>query len=256
MTKLIMDACCNHLGNMDIIKEMIVKAEKNGADYIKFQLYNHKRLNPDFPKFKEAHANYKKNEIDVSKLFSIFYTCSEVGIIPMFTIFSEDRIPFLYENMHKIQMPIKGVALKIASSDMSNYDLITKVIKQFPDLELFISTGMHSVQDIAHVKQTFSAQKNIKWMYCNSMYPAPEEDIRMSALLDFDGFSDHTIGIRKAKEVVSFDLVDYIEKHFTLSRNLPGKDQFFSIEPNELKELKNFIKYIESIPIYKSRWKG
>ena len=36
-----------------------------------------------------------------------------------------------------------------------------------------------------------------------------------------------------------------IEKHFTLSRSLPGKDHPFAIEPHELKEMVNNIRTAE-----------
>lgn len=39
MTKpiIIAEACCNHMGNIDIAKQLILAAKNNGADYIKFQ---------------------------------------------------------------------------------------------------------------------------------------------------------------------------------------------------------------------------
>jgi N-acetylneuraminate synthase/N,N'-diacetyllegionaminate synthase len=54
------------------------------------------------------------------------------------------------------------------------------------------------------------------------------------------GFSDHTEGSEAAILATSLGAV-FIEKHFTLSRKLPGPDQAASIEPAELK---NFVKNI------------
>ena len=55
------------------------------------------------------------------------------------------------------------------------------------------------------------------------------------------GFSDHTNSIVPAIVAVSQGAV-VIEKHFTLSKKLPGIDQKASIEPKELKELAKVIK--------------
>ena len=60
------------------------------------------------------------------------------------------------------------------------------------------------------------------------------------------GFSDHTFGTLPAIVASSIG-VDMIEKHFTLSRTLPGVDQKASIEPNELKKLINDLKQIKKI---------
>lgn len=50
------------------------------------------------------------------------------------------------------------------------------------------------------------------------------------------GFSDHTLGTEAGKLAIALG-ASFLEKHFTLSRSLPGKDQAVSIEPSELQEL-------------------
>ena len=39
--------------------------------------------------------------------------------------------------------------------------------------------------------------------------------------------------------------LDYIEKHFTIDQNLPGRDNKFSILPDDLNSLSNYIKIRE-----------
>ena len=36
--------------------------------------------------------------------------------------------------------------------------------------------------------------------------------------------------------------IEVVEKHFTLDRNLPGRDNKFAILPQELKDLSDYIK--------------
>ena len=60
------------------------------------------------------------------------------------------------------------------------------------------------------------------------------------------GFSDHTIGPIAAVGAVVMG-ANLIEKHFTLDKNLPGPDHWFSADTNELHELVRQIRYVEKI---------
>ncbi len=53
---------------------------------------------------------------------------------------------------------------------------------------------------------------------------------------DFDGFSDHTIGLDCAKIALARG-AEIIEKHFTLDKSMYGPDHCLSMTPDELKEL-------------------
>jgi len=58
------------------------------------------------------------------------------------------------------------------------------------------------------------------------------------------GLSDHTLGISVPVAVVALGAC-IIEKHFTLSRDVPGPDSSFSLEPSEFKAVVNSIRIIE-----------
>ena len=58
------------------------------------------------------------------------------------------------------------------------------------------------------------------------------------------GYSDHTIGIEVPIAAVAMGAC-VIEKHFTLDKNMEGPDHKASLEPEELKENENFVKYVE-----------
>jgi hypothetical protein len=78
--------------------------------------------------------------------------------------------------------------------------------------------------------------------HCVSLYPTPPERVnmaRMDWLRTFTpsvGFSDHTLGTEAAKLAIARG-ADFVEKHFTLSRDLPGRDQAVSAEPDEIKDI-------------------
>jgi sialic acid synthase SpsE len=72
-------------------------------------------------------------------------------------------------------------------------------------------------------------------------YPTAPADLDFAAI-DFHryaGFSDHTIGI-DASLVAMARGARIIEKHFTLSKKMPGPDHAGSMEPQELAKLKTF----------------
>jgi sialic acid synthase SpsE len=56
------------------------------------------------------------------------------------------------------------------------------------------------------------------------------------------GLSDHTPGVEVSKIAVSIG-ADLIEKHITVDQSLPGPDHHFSLLPQELKELCDFVKF-------------
>jgi N-acetylneuraminate synthase/N,N'-diacetyllegionaminate synthase len=80
-------------------------------------------------------------------------------------------------------------------------------------------------------------------LHCTSSYPTPHQDINlrripllMQAFESPVGFSDHSEGSAAAIAAVALGAC-FIEKHFTIDRNLPGPDHWFSSDPKEMKQL-------------------
>jgi N-acetylneuraminate synthase len=58
------------------------------------------------------------------------------------------------------------------------------------------------------------------------------------------GLSDHTLGIAIPVAAVALGAC-IIEKHFTLSRSIPGPDSVFSLEPDEFKAMVEAVRTAE-----------
>jgi N-acetylneuraminate synthase len=115
---------------------------------------------------------------------------------------------------------------------------------------------MHSKDEIKAAKKRYN-YKNIKWLYCQSLYPTPLELVDYKEMANFDGFSDHTIGIEAIRNALDLmPNIQLIEKHFILSKFLPSRDKDWSIEPGILRILMSIIKYNEAKQNYKTRWVG
>jgi N,N'-diacetyllegionaminate synthase len=242
MTQIILDCCSNHLGDMRIIKEMIKKAAEIKADYVKFQVFNAERLNRNFPDYETNLEYYKQVQISYYDIAEIIKLSKELNIKPLFTAFDLPSA-MLLEPMVK--------EVKIASPDATNYELIDYCLKRFN--KVFISTGMSTPQEIIQLRDYVKDYINVVLFYCVSKYPTKRSDINKHVMIQFDGFSDHTEGIEASKEAIDFDM-KYIEKHFTLGKYLPGKDQSMSISVDEARELVQYRDYVAKIPVYKSRW--
>ena len=79
---------------------------------------------------------------------------------------------------------------------------------------------------------------------CTSQYPANASDANLATIADMSerfgvqvGLSDHTLGIGVGIAAIGYGAT-VIEKHFTIDRSEGGVDSEFSMEPHEMKSLK------------------
>ena len=85
-------------------------------------------------------------------------------------------------------------------------------------------------------------------LQCTSKYPCSIESLNLSVIPKMKskynlpiGFSDHSVDPIIAP-LVSIGLgATVIEKHFTIDKNLPGPDHWFSAEPDQLHDWANSI---------------
>jgi len=93
--------------------------------------------------------------------------------------------------------------------------------------------------------------KQIALLKCTSAYPAPPEEMNLHTIPHLAqafsvpvGLSDHTLGIAVSVAAVALGAC-IVEKHFTLSRDMPSPDSAFSLEPREFKEMVDAIRVAE-----------
>jgi len=117
---------------------------------------------------------------------------------------------------------------------------------------MIISTGMSTPDEIDRTVQAVrEVGTPFALMHCTSTYPTPYEHVQLDCIPALQekygvpvGFSDHTLGSFAAFAAVTVG-ANLFEKHFTISRTLPGPDQQGSMEPRELQELVRGIRAIE-----------
>lgn len=242
MTKIIADFCNNHLHNLDMIDEGIKQLASIGVDYIKFQTFKADKLNPNYPNYNKMYETYKKMELSDKDHLFILSKCEKYGIKPLFTAFDVDSAKLLFD--------IGMKEVKIASPDADNWELLEVCNNLFD--KLYISCGMISNSNLIEVRKKY--KKHI-FLYCVSKYPTLYEDIDFDKMVLYDGFSDHTETIEASLKAINLG-VEYVERHFTLGKFLPGKDHKIASTPDEFKRLVDERNYIESCKNYKKRWKN
>ena len=93
-------------------------------------------------------------------------------------------------------------------------------------------------------------------MHCVSSYPSEPNMINMPRLNEIKklttkvGFSGHFKGIDDALIAISMGST-YVEKHFTIDNDLPGRDNKFALLPEDLKRLCEFRDIYSEMTIYK-----
>ena len=250
-------------GDMETAKRMIAVAKDAGCDIVKFQTLDYENISEDDPE-KEW---FKKIALDPEKIEILVGYAGEMDI----------QILFTPENIKTSQWLVDAnlKSVKIASNCIYDLQLIKFINCHFE--QVFLSTGMASLDEVNIAVNHLTNISDLYIMHCISEYPTgplledrglkalSHENVRlnmMRMLMELFpqhkiGYSDHTSGI--LAPVVSVVMgARVIEKHITLDRNTPienfkegkeylGTDHVLSIEPDELKEMVSQIREVEKM---------
>lgn len=253
---IIAEAGVNHNGDLKLAEELIKEAARAGADIVKFQTFKAERLVTskarqaayqieNTGKVESQYAMLRRLELSDEDHRKLIEICHREGIGFLSTPFDAESVDFLAS---------LGVRTwKIPSGDLTNYLLLRKIGKR--NESVILSTGMATMNEIREsirVLEKFGQNpQNITLLHCTTQYPAPLEDVNLLAMTEMKkefglpvGYSDHTAGITVPIAAVSLG-AEVIEKHFTLSRELPGPDHKASLEPDELVEMIRGIRNVE-----------
>ena len=238
-TFIIAEAGINHNGDMDVAKQLILKAKELGVDAIKFQSWTKETLVQDLPQYEYLRVL----ELTEERHRTLYDYCQEVGIRFLSSVFSEDQVDLLDK---------LGVdAYKIASMDLNNPPLLEYTAKK--GKPLIVSTGMGTMAEVEEAVETIFSTGNTQLilLQCTSNYPPALTDVNLRAMKTlqaaFDvpvGYSDHTIGISTPLAAVALGACT-VEKHFTLDKEMEGYDHAVSTDPGDLKAMIAGIREIE-----------
>lgn len=229
----------NHIGDMNIAKQLINKAAESGVDYVKFQSYKPEIFRSDDPEYDW----FKKVSLSDESHFMLKEYSEKRGIKFLSAPFSLERARFLKEKVHLNEV-------KVASGMMMDFKLLDYCNENFSTV--FLSTGLATYQEIEDAVSHLE-KANLYILHCVTQYPLKKEDANLSSILRLKqlfpdkriGYSDHTAGILACLVAVSLG-AEVVEKHFTLDKNTSeGTDHILSAEPEELKKMVGMVRDVE-----------
>jgi pseudaminic acid synthase len=252
---IIAEMSANHHQSYNEAVKIIQAAEEAGADAIKLQTYTPDTITIDcdneyfhigkgtiwegrtlYDLYKEAYTPWEWQP----KLKEI---ANDLGMDLFSTPFDKTAVDFL----EKMGVP----AFKIASFELVDIPLIQYVAGK--GKPIIMSTGMATLAEIdeAVTAAREAGCKEIALLKCTSAYPADPAEMNLRTIPHMSeafgvpvGLSDHTLGIAVPVVAVAQGAC-IIEKHFTLSRDIPGPDSVFSLEPHEFKVMVDAIRVAE-----------
>ena len=231
----------NHNGSIEKAFKLVDSAKKVGSKIIKFQSHIteaemiNTNMRPGNISDTPLWDIIKKAELSAEEEYRLFKYCKKEKIQFLSTPFSREAA----DRLEKIGVD----GYKIGSGECNNLPLLHHIAKF--KKPIILSTGMNTISSISKSVETISKYKcPIILLHCTSVYPTPPNKVRLGIITELQqkfknipiGFSDHSITNYPAFGAVSLGAC-IIEKHFTISKNWDGPDNFMSIDPNELKDL-------------------
>jgi N,N'-diacetyllegionaminate synthase len=254
---IIAEAGVNHNGDMRLARKLVDIAVDSGADAVKFQtfitdeiiLHNAPKAKYHIEttgdnKFQSWYELLSSQELNRAQHIELIEYCRDKGIVFLSTPYDWPSVDMLDE--------LNVQLFKVASTDANNVPLLRYMAKK--GRPIILSTAMSSLHEIEDSIALIRSEgvEDLVVLQCTGSYPAPANQANITAMRQIAkncnvavGYSDHVPGYNAAIVAVSLGACVY-EKHFTISRDLPGPDHRASLEPKELKELINSIRQAES----------
>jgi N-acetylneuraminate synthase len=252
---IVAELSANHNQKYDEAVKLIQAAREAGADAVKLQTYTPDTITiqSDRPEFKISGGTLWDGRT-LYELYGEAFTpwewqpklkkvANDLGMTLFSTPFDKTAVDFL----EKMDVP----AYKIASLEIVDIPLIQYIAGK--GKPIIISTGTATLDEIKEAvkaaRKTGASQ--IALLKCTSAYPALPEEMNLKTIPHLAetfgipvGLSDHTLGIAVSVAAVALGAC-MVEKHLTLSRDIPGPDSAFSMEPQELKTMVEAIRTAE-----------
>lgn len=251
---LIAEISANHDRDLAQALALVDVAADAGWDCLKLQTYsadsltmksNHPSMRVD-PVWgaRTLHELYDRAAMPMGFHEPLFEKARDRGLIPFTSVYDPRDLDFLEGLGCEIY--------KIASFEMTFHDLLAATAAT--GKPIIMSTGMANDDEIEESLAVLDANgaHDVLLLHCCSSYPAPLEEINLSAMHGMKhkfgrlvGFSDHTIGCLAPFAAVAMGAVA-IEKHYTNDQGRVGPDHRFSATPDVMKAIADGVRGIHA----------
>ena len=235
----------NHQGDLETAKKMFRVAKESGADAVKLQKRDNRKLYTaaayvkPYDNRNSYGATYGEHrealEFGWVEYRELFDYARELGITMFSTAFDFASADFLAQ--------FDPPAFKIASGDVKNIPLLTYIAGfQKP---MVLSTGGAAMEDVNRAYDAvMPINDQLTILQCTASYPADFNELNLQVIPTFrERFPNTVIGLSSHDNGIAMAVAAYmlgarvIEKHFTLNHTLKGTDHAFSLEPNGLRKM-------------------
>lgn len=254
-TYVIAELSANHANDFDHACNVIRAMKESGADAVKVQTYTADTMTIPSrkPHFlvgggtlwdgRTLHDLYQEASTPWEWQPKLQALAHSLGMHFFSTPFDPTSVTFL----EAMNVPVH----KIASFEIVDIPLLKCVAAT--GKPVIVSTGMSTLEEIDEAVRTLKEHGSgpIALLKCTSAYPATADEMHLATIADMRarfacpiGLSDHTPGHVVAVAAVAMGAC-LVEKHFTLSRSIPGPDSSFSMEPAEFRTMVDAIRIVE-----------
>ena len=141
MTKIIAEIGWNHMGSLKLAKKMILEAKKNGADFVKTQIFDVENLK-EGPWDKDGRREiYEKAYLNKDRYTELHNYCNKKKLICFASVFDDDG--------YKILKSVSTKFIKIPSVEAYDVNLIKRSLNDFENILLYI---IHSSEEITNLQ--------------------------------------------------------------------------------------------------------
>lgn len=250
--KVVAEIGCNHMGDMEIAKELILLAKSAGAGFVKFQkrhsreLLTREQYESEHPvpenSFGESYGEHREYlEFDVQQHRELKDYCEELGVVYSTSVWD-------ITSAREI-IGLNPEFIKVPSACNNNMEMM-RILRDEYSGEIHVSFGMTTRNEeeciIRLFEETGQAKDRLVIYSCTSGYPVPFEDVSILEINRFYkdyvdrvkeiGFSGHHLGI--AVDIAAYTLgARWIERHYTKDRTWKGTDHAASLETSGLGKL-------------------
>lgn len=255
-TYIIAEMSANHNQDFNRAIKIIEAAAEAGADAIKLQTYTPETLTIDCD---NEYFRIEEGLWEGRTLYDLYEEAympwgwqpklqriaNKMGLDFFSTAYDKTAVDFLEE----LNVPV----YKVASFELVDLPLLRRIAQI--GKPIILSTGMATLAEIDEAVQTIRevGSDQLALLKCTSAYPTPPEEMNLRTIPHLaeafgvpTGLSDHTVSNAVAVPVAAVVLgACIVEKHLTLSREEPGPDSAFSMEPHEFKAMVESVRTAE-----------
>ncbi|GAA1296199.1 MULTISPECIES: N-acetylneuraminate synthase family protein [Brachybacterium] len=180
---IVAEVTTNHFGDLERLQRMVEIAADAGADTIKVQrrsvedFYTPDQLAEAYESpFGRTFGDYRRAlELDESGFALLDRICAKAGVTWSASALDVPSFRYFAARGHRL--------IKLPSTVTHHEDLIDEAAAS--GLDVVISTGMTSSDQVERLLQRFRSSKRIYLLQCVSAYPAPIEDCNLAVVRSY-----------------------------------------------------------------------